>query len=139
MGASGATRLARVLVTVKDPLARVPDPDHPDRPTLIVGSLVEARIQAEALDHVVKIDRGQLRKGDTVWVMKDGALDIRKVEVAFQDPDHAYIRAGLEGGERIVTTNLATVAKDAPLRIDEAPASSGSGSGKPAGARDGCV
>ena len=60
--------------------------------------------------------------------MKDGKLDIRKVDVVFQDPDHAYLRSGLEAGERVVTTNLSTVAQDAPLRTEGAQApASGSG------------
>ena len=126
-----ATRLARVLITVKDPLARKPDPEHPDRPALIVGSLVEARIQAHAFQQVVKIDRGYLRKDSTVWVMKDGKLDIRKVDVVFQDPDHAYLRSGLEAGEQVVKTNLATVAADAALRTVEAQVSKQAGAAKP--------
>jgi multidrug efflux pump subunit AcrA (membrane-fusion protein) len=115
------TRLARVVVSVADPLARVPDPAHPDRPPLIVGSLVELRIQAQAIDQIVKIDRAHLRGGNTVWVMKDGKLDIRPVVVAFEDPDHAYIQSGLEPGEAVVTTNLSTVAADAPLRTEGEP------------------
>ncbi len=115
-----ATRLARVLVVVEDPLARQPDPERPDRPALIVGSLVEVRIQGEPLTQVAKISRAHLRKDSTVWVMRDGKLDIRKVGVVFQDPDHAYLHTGLEAGEQVVTTNLSTVAKDAPLRTEGA-------------------
>lgn len=125
------TRLARVVISVKDPLARTPDPEQPDRPPLILGSLVEARIQAEPLERVVRIDRGHLRRGDTVWVMKDGKLDIRSVDVEFQDPAHAFIRLGLESGEKIVTSNLATVARDAPLRTAGAGASGSTGPDKP--------
>jgi RND family efflux transporter MFP subunit len=125
------TRLARVLVAVKDPLARRADPQHPDRPALIVGSLVEVRIQAEALRNVIRIERTYLRQEDTVWVMKEGKLDIRKVEVAFEDPDHAYLRSGLEAGEPVVTTNLATVAADAPLRTESPRADLSSGTDGP--------
>lgn len=114
------TRLARVLVVIKDPLARTPDPEQPNRPALVVGALVEVRIQAERLQQVVRIRRAHLRKDNTVWTMKDGKLDIRKVDVVFQDPDHAYLRAGLEGGARVVRTNLATVAQGAPLRTEGA-------------------
>ena len=120
-----STRLARVVVAVKDPLARKPDPQHPDRPPLIVGSLVEVRIQAQALPQVIRIDRAHLRKNDTVWVMKDGTLDVRKVEVAFEDPTYAYLRSGLEAGERVVTTNLATVKAGAALRTEGAATGAG--------------
>jgi RND family efflux transporter MFP subunit len=125
------TRLARVVVAVKDPLARKPDPRHPDRPALIVGSLVEVRIQAEALRQVTRIDRAHLRKNDTVWVMKDGKLDIRKVQVAFEDPDHVYLRSGLEAGERVVHTNLATVKAGAALRTEGVRADRTTGADRP--------
>ena len=110
------TRLGRVLVSVKDPLVREPDPERPDRPPLIVGSLVEVRIEAEPLADVIRIKRDHLRQNDTVWVKQDGKLQIRAVDIAFEDPEHVYLRGGLEDGELIVKTNLATVAADAPLR-----------------------
>ena len=125
------TRLGRVLVTVKDPLAREPHPEHPDRPALIVGSLVEVRIQAAPLPDVVRIDRAHLRGDDTVWVMKEGKLDIRKVDVVFEDPDHAYLSSGLDAGEWVVTTNLATVAADAPLRTEDPSAAPDAGADRP--------
>ncbi len=125
------TRLARVVVAVQDPLARTPDLKLPDRPHLIVGSLVEVRIQAEPLRQVVRIARGHLRKDHTVWVMADGKLDIRKVDVVFEDPDYSYIRAGLEAGAKVVRTNLATVARDAPLRTAGERAGGAAGTSKP--------
>lgn len=125
------TRLGRVLVTVKDPLAREPDPEHTDRPPLIVGSLVEVRIQANPLEDVVRIDRAHLRKDGSVWVMKEGKLDIRKVDVVFEDPDFAYLRSGLEAGELVVQTNLATVAADAPLRIEDPESEPEAGADQP--------
>lgn len=111
------TRMARVLVSVKDPLAR--EPAAADRPVLMIGSYVESRIRGEPIEGVVRLNRDYMRKNDTVWVMKDGQLEIREVTVAFRDSDHAYIRDGLEGGDRVVTTNLSTVEDGARLRLEE--------------------
>ena len=55
-------------------------------------------------------------KGDTVWVMRDGALDIRQVRVVFRDAAYAYIDSGLSDSDRVVTTNLATVVDGVRLR-----------------------
>lgn len=110
------TRLARVLVTVKDPLAR-----RTDQPPLLLDTVLEVRIQGKPLPDVVKLERSYLRGGDTVWVKEDGQLSIHEVDVLFQDSTHAYISGGLSGGEWVVTTNLATVAEGIPLReADEA-------------------
>jgi len=123
------TRLARLLVTVADPLARDQAGDHGDpadatRPPLTIGAFVEVRIPARALAGVVRLDRELVRQDGTVWVMQDGALQIRAVEIVVQDARFAYIAGGLQDGDRVVATNLTTVAEGAPLRLSggEAPA-----------------
>lgn len=110
------TRLARVLLTVPDPLAH--EPGSAGRPPLMVGSYVEARIEGRPIEDVVRLDRDHLRRDDTVWVNEDNLLRIRQAEVVFRDSDYAYIRAGLDPGDRVVTTNLATVLDGAALRLE---------------------
>lgn len=113
------TRLARVLVSLPDPHAR--DPDNSDRPRLMIGSYVETQIQAEALDDVVQLNRDYVREDETVWVMENQELQIRDVNVAFQDAQSAYIDDGLADGDSVVTTNLSTVRDGAPLRLESSP------------------
>lgn len=110
------TRLARVLVTVPDPLAR-----ETDGPPMILGTLVELVIEGRPLEDVVRLDREYLRQDDTVWVMAGEELEIREAEVVFRDAQYAYIRSGLEAGEHIVTTSLATVTEGLPLRLAGEP------------------
>lgn len=105
------TRLARVLVTVDDPLGR-----ESDVPPLILDSLVEIKIEGTPIEDVVRLKREYVHDGDTIWVMKDGKLEIRDSEIVFLDPEYAYIREGLENGDRVVTTTLATVAEGVLLR-----------------------
>jgi RND family efflux transporter MFP subunit len=107
------TRLARVLVTVDDPLARATD-----APPFLLNTVVEVRIEGRVLEDVVRLDRDLVREGDTVWVFADGKLEIRPVRVAFRDAEHAYVAEGLAGGERIVTTNLVTVTDGIDLRLE---------------------
>jgi hypothetical protein len=47
------------------------------------------------------------------------------VVVVFSDAEHAYVRSGVEEGEEIVTTSLATVTQGLALRrqVDAKPAS----------------
>lgn len=122
------SRLARVLVTVPDPLAR-----GIDAPPLILGTIVEVRIEGRPLENVVRLDRAHLRQNDTVWVMAGDALDIRGVEVAFSDAEYAYIGSGLEDGDEVVTTSLATVTPGLGLRRQgEATGPHGGGPGESA-------
>lgn len=112
------TRLARVLITVPDPLGRAAGAAA--RPPLILGTVVQVEIEGKPLVDVVRIERELLRKNDTVWVFADDELEIRAVEVLFSDAEFAYLNAGLEGDEQIVTTNLATVTNGLALRRVEA-------------------
>lgn len=111
------TRLARVLVTVDDPLARTPD--NAQAPRLILGAYVSAAIEGRPLDDVVRLERQLVRRNDTVWVMEDGKLSIREADVAFRDRQFAYLRGGVAAGERVVTSDLASVVEGAALRLKE--------------------
>ncbi|HKK70302.1 MAG TPA: efflux RND transporter periplasmic adaptor subunit [Candidatus Krumholzibacteria bacterium] len=113
----GRTRLARVLVTVDDPLVR--EDGDADRRPLILGSFVEARIEGRPVEGAVRLPREYLRADDTVWVMQDGALDVRDVRIEVRDQQYVYVSEGLEDGDRVVTTNLTTVVDGAPLRTAE--------------------
>lgn len=114
------TRMARLLVTVPDPLA-LEVADAAERPpALMVGEFLEVQILGTELRDVIRLEREHVREGDTVWVMEDGALQIREVEVLLRDAEHAYIKSGLEAGDQVVTTNLSTVTEGAKLRLEGA-------------------
>jgi RND family efflux transporter MFP subunit len=120
------TRLARVLVRVEDPLAH--EEGNTQKPKLMIGSFVDAEIEARTIEDVVRLDRDHLRTNQTVWVMKDGKLQIRNVDVVLSDAGHTYISKGLEHEEMVVTTNLSTVAEGIGLRTES---DSGDGEEKP--------
>lgn len=105
------TRLARVLITVADPLGR-----DSDAPPLILDTLIETRIEGREINDVVRLPREYVRDQDTVWVMKEEQLEIRETQVVFRDAEYAYLREGIEEGEDIVITTLATVAEGVGLR-----------------------
>ncbi|MCR9291375.1 MAG: efflux RND transporter periplasmic adaptor subunit [bacterium] len=110
------TRLARVLVTVPDPLGR-----KSNAPALILDTLMEVEIEGRLIENVVRLSRDYIRDRDTAWVMKDGKLEIRECEIVFRDAEYAYVSQGLEDGEEVVITTLATVADGVGLRkVDEA-------------------
>lgn len=110
------TRLARVVVTVDDPLGQ-----HSEAPPLILDTLIEARVTGKAIDNVIRLSREYVHDGDTVWVKVDNKLEIRQTEIVFRDPQFAYISEGLESGDEVVTTTLATVADGVMLRKADDP------------------
>lgn len=111
------SRLARVIVSVPDPLLRK-NPDS-NKPQLIIGTFVEVQIEARKLENVARLQRQFIRPGNTIWVLKEGKLEIRKVNILFEDGQYAYIRDGLSASDQIVATDLATVVEGSPLRLEE--------------------
>lgn len=105
------TRLARVLVAVADPLAR-----DVQGPPLLLGEFVECRIRGKTIADAYRIAREHIRGNDTIWVMRDGMLEIRALDIVFRDDSFAYVRDGITAQDPIVTTNLATVKEGARLR-----------------------
>ena len=111
------SRLARVLVTVDDPLSQ-----NTDAPPLILDTLIESQIEGKPIDNVVRLKREYIHDRDTVWIKSNGKLEIRETVIDFRDAEYAYIREGVEDGEEVVTTTLATVADGIGLRNLEASA-----------------
>ena len=110
------TRMARVLVNVPDPLGRLNGTN--ELPALMIGSFVEAQIQAGQISGVIRLNRDYIRKNETVWTMEDKKLRIKDVNIIFRDARYAYISEGLEENAKVVTTNLTTVADGARLRLE---------------------
>lgn len=112
------TRLARLVIEVDDPLARTSN--NKGLPPLVIDEFLEVRIQGKPIENVVRLKWDYLRSNDTVWVMdEDSKLRIRPLEIVFKDARYAYIREGVEDGDRVVTTHLSTVTDGADLRVEE--------------------
>ena len=110
------TRLARILVRVPDPLAK---DSEKDKPELMIGSFVEAHMTAEEIKSVVRLNRDLVRSNNTVWVMQNGELQIREVQILLSDSQYSYISEGLEDGDKVVVTNLSTVSNGIKLRTEK--------------------
>jgi RND family efflux transporter MFP subunit len=111
------TRLAKVVIEVEDPLSL--SEAFADKPPLLVGEFLEVRITGKTLENVARMPIDYLRKNNTIWVMNEAdKLEIRQPEIVFKDAGHAYLRSGLKGGERVVTSSLSRVTEGAELRVE---------------------
>lgn len=108
-------RMARVLITVDDPLALN---ESAGQPPLILGTLLRAEIEGRALENVIRLDRTLIRRNNTVWAMEDRKLAIHDVTIVLQDENYAYISDGLEEGDQVITSQLASVVSGADLRLE---------------------
>ncbi len=119
------TRMARVLIEVHDPHGFQSNPSTSELPPLMLGSYVEANIEGKELSNVIRLNRDYIRNDDTVWIMEEGQLRIKDVDIVFRDAQYAYISSGLNDQDHVVTTNLSTVTDGAPLRLDGSDSGTG--------------
>lgn len=109
-------RMARLLVEIPDPQAL--KKDNSRKPRLLLNSYVRVEIEGQEIASTAAITRDLLRDNDTVWVMdEDNRLDIRKVDIAFRGEEEIYLTAGIESGERLITSLLPTPVQGMPLRL----------------------
>ncbi|WP_317932611.1 efflux RND transporter periplasmic adaptor subunit [Halioxenophilus sp. WMMB6] len=96
------TRVIYAMVQVPNPYSE--ETLQASGSPLAVGLFVDAEIGGQQLANARSIPREALRAGNRVFVVKDGALDIRVVDVQHTDNDTAVIRAGLAVGEQVVVS-----------------------------------
>ncbi|MEM6884097.1 MAG: efflux RND transporter periplasmic adaptor subunit, partial [Verrucomicrobiota bacterium] len=93
-------------------IARVDDPydlNKINQAPLTVGMFVEATIQGRKVANVAEIPRSALHPGNRVYVVdKNEQIQIRTVELISQSRELALVGSGIEEGERVATTPLAT-------------------------------
>ncbi|MEC8222597.1 MAG: hypothetical protein VX020_01905, partial [SAR324 cluster bacterium] len=58
------------------------------------------------LESVIELPVRALRDENTVWVVENGLLQIRKVEIVHLEGDYFYVSNGLKHGEEVVTSPL---------------------------------
>lgn len=124
-GLSETGRMAELIVAIDDPLAR--KPANQGKPRLLLGSFLRAVGEGKVVEAAVALDRAYLHDHDTVWVMTpSGRLEVRSVEVAWRGAERVLISAGLEAGDRVITTPLAVMAPGMEVRLaDEAGGETG--------------
>ena len=123
-------RMARVLVSIKDPLDL--RGQKTKRPPLLIGDYVRVEIEGHELKDVIKIPRTALRDNSNVWIASDdGHLLIRQVKVVWRYPEYVLLKDGFNENEQLIVSDLATPVEGMVVLIDRP------GAGRPVGFRPG--
>jgi len=116
---SDTSRLAGVLAEIQDPLGRLSA--NRDRPPLLIGSYIEARIDAGTLDHALAVPRSALQDNSRIWVVDaNDRLTVRTVTPLYLGPDMAYLPP-LGQGERVLLGNPAGLVPGGKVRTGDSP------------------
>jgi RND family efflux transporter MFP subunit len=106
-----AGRMARILISIEDPygLAKVDDIDQRPYPILL-DAYVDVEIENASTYELIELPRRALRQGDRAYVFDEdeGTLDIRELDIHWRLPDKVLVAGGLEEGDDVVTSPLAS-------------------------------
>lgn len=95
-------RMARLIIEVEDPLV----PKNGKTP-LLLGSYVKARISGVEIKNVFSLPRKALKDGKFIYIAdKDDRLKIVEVEPVWKDQKRFFVKAGIENGQRIITSEI---------------------------------
>lgn len=97
------SRMAGVTVKVPDPLGVF---TQKTSAPLLLGDHVDVKIMGNRFDDVYALPRNMLREDQTVWVYANGALDIRKVEIAWEENGQVFVSSGIEPEDQLIVTDI---------------------------------
>ena len=111
-----------VVARIDDPYGKGRQHEQP----LKIGQFVTAVIQGRLIHGAMVIPNSTIYHGSYVFVVEEGAVYRRPIEILWQDDSQAMIGAGLKAGELLVTTGLGNTISGTPVRLVGESAAGGS-------------
>jgi len=112
-------RMARVLVSIEDPLNIHRKENSAPHSKILLGSYVKVRIDAGTIDNVYTLPRQAIREGDRLWVVSDkGILNIKPAHILWRRVDEMLVSAEINPGEEIIISRLQSPLPGMAVRID---------------------
>ncbi len=111
------SRMLTLIIRVPDPLGMRSGRRSVQ---MILNDYVSVEIKGDKITSVVDLSRDLLRDNQTVWIHKDGKLEIRPVEIVWKQEDRIFVRKGLQAGEQLIASNLSKVIDGMRVRVSGA-------------------
>lgn len=98
-------RMVRLVIAVEDPLGL--NKQSGGELPLLLGSYVEVKIDAGALENTLRVPRAALREGNQIWVVgPDNLLKIVQATVLWLEKETVLISNNLEKDDQLVVSDL---------------------------------
>jgi RND family efflux transporter MFP subunit len=106
-------RQLHIVAQITDPFGTEQSVERP----LKIGEYVTAEIAGKTLQDVVVIPINTIYQNSYVYVVSDGLLQRRNIDIAWQNNIEAIVAAGLSSADALVTTPLGQITSGTPVRI----------------------
>lgn len=100
-----SARQLHVIAQIADPFGKA----NESRAPLKIGQYVTAEMPGRTVSEAIVIPNNTIYQGSYVYVVEDGTLRRKDIEVAWQDDAEAIVAAGLQVGDELVLTPLGQV------------------------------
>lgn len=100
-----SARQLHVIAQIDDPFGE----QNRGRTPIKIGQYVTASIQGKTVVDALVIPNPTVYQGSYVYVVTDGVLKRKDIEIAWQNDKDAIIASGLNSGEELITTPLGQV------------------------------
>ncbi len=119
-------RQLHVIAQIIDPFA---SPENGQTP-LKIGQYITAELEGNIVPEALVIPNNSIYQGTYVYVVENGILVRRDIEILWQNEDEAIVSTGLAAGDQLVTTALGQVTSGVRVAIsgnddDQRPAVQG--------------
>ena len=122
-------RQVRLLVEVRNPLVAADG-----LPPLLLGSFVTVDLAGPTLDNVFVLPRVCIHNGNEVWLRNgEKRLEVRTVDILWSDAQSAVVETGLEAGEQLVISDVASPIPGMQIALPGESPARGGPSGKAGG------
>lgn len=102
-------------------VAQIDDPytvKQNGRSTLKIGQYLNAQLAGKILSDVIVIPNQSIYQGSYVYIVEEGVLKRRDIEVLWKNDNDSIISAGLAPGDKLVLTALGQVSSGTPVIIN---------------------
>ncbi len=97
------TRMLTVVIRVDDPYANL---GRAERPPLVEGMFCEGVLDGRLHESVFRVPARSIREGRVMLMNGAGELELRPVNVRFEQGEVAIVDEGLVTGDRVIVTDL---------------------------------
>ncbi len=123
-------KMARLVIEVENPfepiassgrpqIGKADDSAEPFSFPLLLDAAVTVEIEGPKLDGMIEIPRHAVRMNDKVWLLTDDRkLRVSDVEVLWSSELNAYVRGGIEAGDKVITNRIETPVAGMALRLE---------------------
>ncbi|HBC58380.1 MAG TPA: efflux RND transporter periplasmic adaptor subunit [Gammaproteobacteria bacterium] len=106
------TQQLHVIVEIPDPFVAVSE-----RPPLKIGQYVQALIRAQRIESAIVVPTSALYAGSYLYVVSEGHLQRREIDILWQGDDELVVDRGIEMGDQVVLTPLGQMSSGTPVTI----------------------